>query len=409
MALNVRLSNSNKTSTLRHGLSLIVSLFMALLAVSTLRHIPSELATDFDDDAQSVYRMPRDTEVVDDPPTGWAYTVHVQRDSDGNIERIDVPSNAVVKRAADGWNVVLPKSVPRDLYDSNYYLPRGNHLYKNQFNDKQWAEKKLLEKFFRADNGQTADFEDHGLHDLDDDWDRIEESKSKVAPIFGGVRDCEDIDCYLKRVNGESDARSVPQASIRRKFSDVDDGAKLLPTVDTQSKPVAEDTASEGCGVSCLISFLTNAVATTKPRFAKQLDPITSDAPADAAADVDADRKDAAAAQDTDANSGSEAAGTAYAETSADAAVGDAEASPDADRAKRADGEDASAAPAAESTRAARAPDSGGDSEIRIKRARDGSIAEILIPANAVVSSSPRGLSIRPLTRARAVARGPPP
>ena len=391
---------------LRHEVNLsrvcltLIAFSLVLLAAVSRRDSPFETTALFSTQDQSEYRFPRDTEVVDDPPSGWAYTAHVQRDSDGGIEKIDVPNNAVVKRVADGWSIELPRPVPRDLYDTESYLPRGNHLYRRQFTDKQWAEKKLLEKFFRAESGQPVDFESHNIHeDGADDWDiKSNDQASTVNPIFGGIRDCEDIDCYLDHVNGDAKKQA-------KRFSSDDSYSNAAPQKDSEDfpnfHPVDSDTSvavapqkdggdlakdfgdlevgreggdadpkisndfsdsdvkSEGCGVSCLISFLSNAVASKRPRPAKPLDPISSESAEDA---------------DEDENRFSEVNDVATKGTEGNY--------------KNQDNSQIGTVRRSESI--------PRKNEVRIRRSQDGRISEILIPSDAVLSSSASGLSIRP-------------
>jgi hypothetical protein len=338
---------------------------------------PSELATVFDDPRQ--YRFPRDTEVVDDPPMGWAYTAHIQRNSDGDIEHIDVPNNAVVKRVKDGWSIELPKPEPRDLYDSESYLPRGDHLYRKQFTAKEWAAKKLLEKFFRADSGEDVDFESHGMHsDIIDDWNRNYDthprtkSREVVSPIFGGVRDCEDIDCYLNRVNGGSDDDVMQSEDAVPETSE-----KVVKPTEQQPKG-KEDNAEEGCGVSCLISFLSNAVASQRPRPAKELDPVT-DVSSDEDSSLQSPDPDLAGSIGTNVAAGDAGAGTSFVQ------------------AKKIREESRTADMNRKGT-------STSNDDIQIRRSADGKIAEILIPPDATISTTPSGLRIR----ARKMSRGRP-
>ena len=365
-------------------LTCCVGLVLILLTVYSGKDEPSELKTVFDDSQE--YRFPTDTEMVDDPPSGWAFSAHVQRDSGGDIERIDVPNNAVVRRVKDGWSIELPKAVPRDLYDSESYLPRGNHLYRRQFTAKQWAEKKLLEKFFRADSGQHVDFEAHGIHtDSADDWNRNydtviapqADSKEAVSPIFGGIRDCEDIECYMNRVKDDSD-ESVSVVPDKAATPDVVEADKGLNAQSSDRQAADKDISNEGCGVSCLISFLANAVASKRPRPAKELDPVSDSSPAK---DVSAQEDDLGRADSTDSDI----------EDSSDNHV-------DADTERKVRGErnrDESGTPDVQ-----RQVESH-QNDIQIRRSADGRIAEILIPSDAILSSSPSGLSIRPRKQAR--------
>lgn len=90
-----------------------------------------------EEDERMNNREQHDGEVkIDDPPTGWIgipsvvgnREVHVQRSRDGGIDRIDVPSDAVVERSADGWTIEIPHERARDADDGYKWLPRGNTL-----------------------------------------------------------------------------------------------------------------------------------------------------------------------------------------------------------------------------------------------------------------------------------------
>eukprot|EP00960_Hanusia_phi_P037800 753129-Hanusia_phi.AAC.1 len=93
---------------------------------------------------------------VDDPPSGWVNvgtrSVHVSRSGSGDLEKIDVPGDAVIRPVSDGYEVSLPDERERDLYDEDRHIKKSRKwLKRSQFSDREWDENRLLRKFWNSE------------------------------------------------------------------------------------------------------------------------------------------------------------------------------------------------------------------------------------------------------------------
>ena len=95
---------------------------------------------------------------VDDPvgdADGWVQmgerAFRVTRSADGALDRLDVPGDARIRPVADGWEVDIPDAHDRDRYNERYMMRKGRRLKRAHFNDKQWAARRLLRKFYSSD------------------------------------------------------------------------------------------------------------------------------------------------------------------------------------------------------------------------------------------------------------------
>ncbi|EKX44607.1 hypothetical protein GUITHDRAFT_163496 [Guillardia theta CCMP2712] len=93
---------------------------------------------------------------VDDPPAGWVNvgtrSMHVSRSGNGELEKIDVPGDAVIRPVSDGYEVSLPDEQERDLYDEDRHIKKSRKwLKRSQFSDREWDENRLLRKFWNSE------------------------------------------------------------------------------------------------------------------------------------------------------------------------------------------------------------------------------------------------------------------
>ena len=95
---------------------------------------------------------------VDDPvgdADGWVQmgerAFRVTRSADGALDHLDVPGDARIRPVADGWEVDIPDAHDRDRYNERYMMRKGRRLKRAHFNDKQWAARRLLRKFYSAE------------------------------------------------------------------------------------------------------------------------------------------------------------------------------------------------------------------------------------------------------------------